>query len=683
MADRHPARTALPALLIGLLVASSARAAGPAEGAKPWAFRPVVRPEVPKVDPQPPNPIDAFLLKSLEEKGLKAAPDADLRTLVRRVYFDLIGLPPTPEEMDAILADDRPGAYERLVDRLLANPHYGERWGRHWLDLVRYAETHGYERDDPKPNAWRYRDWVIDAFNRDIPYDRFITEQLAGDEIPCATKTSKIATGIYRLGLIDDEPADPVTDRFDQLDDMIKTVGTTFLGLTIHCARCHEHKFDPISQTDYYRMLAFFTPGKKYRRGDDGSISVGTASESEEARIAELNRAVDKQAEAIRARLATEKPTDALRQVLEQRIRDLDASRPTIPGMVLGFTDASMTAEPTKLLVRGDAHKPGQEVSPGFLKILDPAQPAIAPAAKTTGRRLTLARWMTRPDNPLTARVMVNRIWMHHFGRGLVNTPSDFGAMGEEPTNPALLDWLASEFVARGWSVKEMHRLILTSQAYRRADTSVPAVVRADPDNATFSRRPPRRLEAEPIRDSVLAISGRLNLTMGGESVRPPIDRAVLAGQSRPGSGWVVSDPIASNRRSVYIYVKRTLLVPELESLDLADVNDPCPRRPITTTAPQALTMLNSAFYHEQAGHFAERLRREVGDDTGKQVDRAFALAFNRKPTDAERVAAMEFLSREAALIAGRPDEASRKVDDALKALCLVILNANETVTVD
>jgi hypothetical protein len=665
-----------------VLVGIAGEAPAQAEDGTPWAFRPVQRPQ-PPVAAEGSNPIDAFLGEALQREGITPAPEADRRTLIRRVTFDLTGLPPTPEEVEAFLADTGCDAYERLVDRLLASPRYGERQARHWLDLVRYAETHGYERDDPKPNAWKYRDWAIDAFNRDLPYDRFVVEQLAGDELPDADTSTRTATGMYRLGLIDDEPADPVMDRFDQLDDMIKTIGTTFLGLTIHCARCHDHKFDPIPQTDYYRLLAFLEPAERYRRDVDESIGIDLASDSEVARHKELVAAVDRQAAALRERIGQAKGQAALEAELRRRLEALEKNRPVPPPMVLGLTDAGPTSEPTRLLLRGDAHSPGDEVAPGFLSAIDGSAPQIVPPpnGKTTGRRLALARWIASGSNPLTARVMVNRLWQQHFGRGLAGTPSDFGAMGEEPSHPALLDWLAAEFVARGWSVKAMHRLMVTSAAYRRSGAWNDQAARIDPYNLNLWRRPPRRLEAEAIRDAVLAASGALNLRMGGPSVRPPIAKAVLAGQSVPGKGWAVSRGDDIFRRSIYVYVKRTLPLPELEVLDAPDTAEPCPRRAVTTTAPQALTLLNSAFWHDQAGLFAQRLEQEArGDD---RIDRAFQLAFSRRPTDDEKRDSLDFLARQTSLIQARPKPEPDPAREALRAFCLVLLNANEFVTVD
>ena len=680
MTDRCPAWIA--AIWIGLSLGGS-----PPDGEKAaWAFRAVARPDVPK-DAVNSHPIDAFLARRLASRGLAPAPRVDKRTLIRRLTFDLTGLPPTPVEVSEFLRDDGPNAYERLVDRLLASPHHGERWARHWLDLVRYAETHGYERDDPKPNAWKYRDWVVSAINRDLPYDRFLIEQLAGDEVPDATNESRTATGMYRLGPTDDEPADPVMDRFDQLDDMVKTIGTTMLGLTIHCARCHDHKFDPIKQSDYYRMLAFLSPSKKYVRGDDASISVILSTESERERVATINANVDAQIARLSARIAGLGPADnALKANLELRAKLFDRQRPTGVPMTLGLTDTSAIAEPTHRMTRGDAHRPGESVEPGFLSALGGATPAIVPPAggRSTGRRLALAKWITSPDNPLTARVMVNRIWMHHFGRGIVSTPSDFGAMGDAPADPDLLDWLAREFIARGWSVKAMHRLIVTSESYRRSGAWNEKADEVDPENSSVWRMAPRRLEAEAIRDSALSVSGRLNDAIGGPSVMPAIEKVVLAGQSRPGSGWKVSNAEDASRRSLYVFVKRTLGLPELEVLDAADNNEACPRRFVTTTAPQALALLNGSFFHEQAGHFADRLRREAGDDA-QRIQRAFQLAYGRDPTAPEREDSLGFLRSQAKRIAQRPNADDRRDPEfeALKAFCLVLFNTNEFLTVD
>ena len=657
-----------------------------------WAFQPMVRVSVPSAESGELeanwNPIDAFLSRGLATEGLTAAKEADRLTLIRRLAFDLIGLPPTIEETREFLADTRPNAYERLVDRLLASPHYGERWGRHWLDVVRYAETHGYERDDPKPNAWKFRDYVIKSLNEDKPYDRFLQEQLAGDELPDSTAETRIATGIHRLGLIDDEPADPVMDRFDQLDDIVKTVGTTFLGVTIHCARCHDHKFDPISQSDYYRLVAFFSPSKPYIRDNLASISLPLSTDSEVRRVAELNTAIDRQIAAVRDRIGKFPDTEkGSREPLERLVGLLDGSRPAALPLALGLTDKGAAAEPTRLLIRGDAHKPGEEVQPGFLWVMDRQAPTIIPGPQgaTTGRRLALARWMTQPENSLTARVIVNRLWHYHFGRGIVGTPSDFGAMGEPPIHPELLDWLATQLQEHTWSLKAMQRLMVTSAAYRRSSQWNELAARVDPENTLLWRYTPHRLEAEPIRDAVLSASGTLNLSFGGPSVMPPIDKAVLAGQSRPGSGWAVSGSNQAARRSVYVHVKRTLRLPELEVLDAADPNDPCPRRPVTTTAPQALSMINAQFMHDQARQFAHRLYQEFPANLNAQINRAFELTYSKSPSSQELEDARSFLTSHESLVQQRPREQDRADANirALEAFCLILMNSNAFLTVD
>ncbi|WP_422930593.1 DUF1549 and DUF1553 domain-containing protein [Singulisphaera sp. PoT] len=736
------------------LLLATVLATAPTDGAekgekarKLWSMNAVRRPELSRDVDEPwiRNPIDGFVLKKLREQGLDPAPEADRRTLIRRLTFDLTGLPPRPEEVDAFLSDERTDAYNCLVDRLLASPHYGERWGRHWLDLVRFAETHGYERDDPKPHAWRYRDWVIAALNQDVPYDRFLTEQLAGDELPGSSPGSKTATGMYRVGLIDDEPPDPLMDRFDQLDDVIKTVGTTMLGLTIHCARCHDHKFDPITQADYYRLLAFFSPSQKYIRDNNSSIELEIATAEERTQFDAKTAVIEKERAVVNEKLeglyrpiretilaerrakfsaevlsalnlpaekrdaAQKKLADEVSQALNLKAEDvfarlseeakkqkaafdkelasIESRRPPALTKTLGLTDTGPTADPTMMLVRGDAHRPGAVIQPAFLSSLTTTEPEIVPPpqGKTTGRRLTLARWIASAENPLTARVMVNRLWQHHFGQGIVATPSDFGTMGEEPSHPELLDWLASEFVAQGWSLKAMHRLMVTSSTYRQSGTWNDQATDGDPSNTWLWRMSPMRLEAEPIRDAILFVSGAINLELGGPSVMPPIDQVVLAGQSRPGSGWERSDERSASRRSVYVKVKRSLPLSEIEVLDAADNSEPCPRRSVTTTAPQALAMLNGTFLHEQAAKFARRLEKECGDSAEARVARAFRLAFGRRPTPDESRDAQDFLKDMTHRVSQRHEAKDRAEPghEALRAFCLVLLNSNEFLNID
>jgi Protein of unknown function (DUF1553)/Protein of unknown function (DUF1549) len=594
-----------------------------------WAFRQVVRPDVPTVRDRAweRTPIDAFILRRLEKAGLRPAPPADRRTLLRRVYLDLIGLPPTTDEQRAFLTDLSPDAFARVVDDLLSRPQYGERWGRHWLDVVRYAETNGYERDGAKPSAWRYRDYVIDSFNRDKPFDRFVIEQLAGDEVEGSSAETQIATTFLRLGTWDDEPADPTVDRYEQLDDVLGTTATAFLALTLRCARCHDHKFEPFPQTDYYKMLAVFEPLKRPQADrKDLDLPVGSAEELA----------------AFRA-----DPKTAPRGYVWKE----EGTKPPV----------------THVLRRGDPKRPREEVGPGLPAILVRREPEPPkPTAKSTGRRLWLARWLASPDNPLTARVMVNRVWQGHFGRGLVPTANDFGTAGEPPTNPELLDWLAARFVADGWRLKPLHRMIVLSNVYQTAATASEEAIRADPKNTLLGRWRQRRLEAEAVRDSMLAVSGRLNREQHGPSVYPTLARAVLEGQSRPGDGWGKSDERQQARRSVYVFVKRSLAVPELDLLDAPDTTSSCEARPVSTTAPQALTFLNGAFANEQASHFAARLRREAGADPAAQVRRAFELALCRTPRDEELTASVAFLGRQ-----------------RLEEFCLVMLNLNEFVYLD
>jgi hypothetical protein len=605
-----------------------------------WAFQPVRRLAVPKVAGAPPaNPIDAFLLEKLQARGLSFAPPAGKRELIRRAYFDLIGLPPPPEAVEAFVNDAAADAYGRLLDRLLAMPQYGERWGRHWLDVVRFAQTNGYERDDEKPEAWRYRDYVIKALNEDRPYDQFVREQLAGDELDAVTDDSLTATAFYRLGVWDDEPDDARQAEFDELDDMVSVTAAAFLGVTLGCARCHDHKFDPIPQADYYGMLAFLRNVKRYA-----------------------------------------KPDKTADQVIFARLRG--------GGRTLAVHENGGAARPTQILIRGSAATPGKEVPPHFIQVLCPSDAAAVPMipsapahAKTTGRRKVLADWVTSPHNPLTARVIVNRLWHYHFGRGIVPTPSDFGKTGLPPSHPELLDWLAADLVEGGWRLKRLHKLLMTSQAYRqssRIGDERAAVL--DPGNALLWRQNLRRLDAEAIRDSILAISGRLNLAMGGRGIFPTLPKEVLSTQSRPGAGWGRSSPEEQGRRSIYIFVKRTLGVPFLETFDAASPDTPTAARQTTTIAPQALILLNSTFMKEQALACAERLLKERGTEPRAAVERLFRLALGRGPEAEEMTTALAYLDRVKSQLRVPPERACR---EALALVCEVVLNLNEMVYVD
>ena len=676
-----------------------------------WAFQPIRRPALPKVKESGwvRNPIDMFILANLEAKGLPRNPPAEKAELLRRAYYDLTGLPPTPEEVDAFVNDPAPDAYETRVDRLLDSPHYGEKWGRHWLDLVRFAETNSYERDNPKPSAWRFRDYVIRSFNADKPYPQFVREQIAGDEIAPDDPDAITATGYYRLGIWDDEPTDREQARYDGLDDIVATTGQVFLGVTIDCARCHDHKIDPITQKDYYRLLSFFRNINDFHNGgptDEAPLLGGAKGraafeshvkdlrqrrEDLAAKIAVIEnelKANAKQAQGkvedvralIRARGLEILGKDRLAEyrLLRLRLRALELEKPA-GETALCVTEAGSVAPETHVLLRGNPHVPGDRVEPGFLTVLslpDPAIPTPPPGAKTTGRRSALARWLTDPANPLPARVLANRLWQHHFGRGIVRSPNNFGTQGDKPTHPALLDWLASELNANGDRLKPLHQLIMTSNTYRMSSRPNAEALAKDPINDAFWRFDMRRLSAEEIRDSVLAVSGSLNPSMFGPGVYPEIPAEVMAGQSQPGKGWGHSSPAEAARRSVYVHVKRSLLMPFLESFDIPETDRSSPVRFSTTQPTQALAMLNGKFLNDQAEVLAHRLKREAGANPEAQVRRALRLVTCRNPTESEMHRGLTLLSD----LTTR-DGLSR--DEALKAFCLVSLNLNEFLFLD
>lgn len=843
---------------------------------KHWAFRPLVRPEVPvgeSVSPpaahSPPaaNPIDAFVRHGLAQQGLPVPERADKLTLLRRATYSVTGLPPNEAEVRDFLADESPDAWEKVVDRLLASPHYGEHWARHWLDLVRYAETNSFERDNPKPHVWRYRDYVIRSFNDDKPYDRFVTEQLAGDELPEPRPDDYIATGYYRLGLWDDEPADRLQATYDGFDDIVATTGQTFLGLTINCARCHDHKIDPISQKDYYSLLSFFhnlTPmgnpnpnierpifasdaarqeyeekaaalgqrrneaqkavtqveqqvRRAWQRDQAGSTAGGDLDDlrfrfyrdtwetlpvfdelkPEDVGIAEENLFDITIAPSLRpeafgyvfegflkvpvdgdytfvldsddgSRLSINdevvitydgihgegRPQTATVSLPAGRLpirldyfqwkfgqglslswsgpgvesRPLSAMAGTADGKTFDFakvirsdgarllgedgladyrqkkkqlqallqeqvpidralvvTERGAQAPETYVFYRGNPHAeptPENLVEPAFLEVLDPPQPEIVPPAdgESTGRRLALAKWMTSPDNPLTARVIINRLWQHHFGRGIVRSASNFGFAGDPPTHPELLDWLACELIDAGWHLKALHKIILMSEAYRASSAVVPDALAADPLNDSLWRFDMRRLAAEEIRDSIHVASGAFNPAMYGPSMYPEIPPAVMATQSRPGSGWGDSSPEERARRSVYAHVKRSLLVPILSDFDLADTDTTCPVRFVTTQPTQALGMMNGSFLQKQAKVFAERVKQEVGGpdaaDEAAMVRRALEIALVRPATDEEVARGVELIDTLEATDGVHPSR-------ALEIYCLMVLNLNEFVYLD
>jgi hypothetical protein len=685
-----------------------------------WSVQPVKDPAIPHVKDTAwvRGPIDAFILAKLEEKGLKPAPEATRVALIRRATYDLIGLPPSPAEVKAFLDDRSPDAYERLINRLLASPHYGEKWGRHWLDLVRYGESNSYERDSAKPNVWRYRDYVIRSFNEDKPYDQFVKEQLAGDEMPDASTNPDrlIATGFYRLGAWDDDASDKLQGRYDTLDDIVTTTGQVFLGLTVDCARCHNHKIDPIPQTDYYRLLAFFQNIRDYRNGGPGD-EVPIISGTEQRLAYEKRNAERTKRQKEIAELLKEMDID-LRQILQgekgksqadlspvelsklmrsegQRIlgaeryaryQELKAEQTRLAKgdpnseFALCVTENGPRAPQTYVCLRGNANARGDAVHPGFPELLGGTSDAVIPepaqSAKTSGRRTVLANWITSRDNVLFSRVMVNRIWQYHFGRGIVRTPNNFGIQGDKPTHPELLDWLATEFERQGFRLKAIHRLIVTSSAYRMSDQANEKAMEADPQDDLLWRFDIRRLTAEEIRDSILAVNGTLNPKMFGPSVYPHIPAAVLAGQSRPGNGWTESNATESARRSIYVHVKRSLHLPLLENFDSAESDRTCPVRFVTVQPSQALHLMNGSFAQEEAAKLADRLHREAGDDPAAQIKLAWRLVTCREPTDTE-------ISKSLHLIQSLQNNDGALPKAAMNNFCLMMLNLNEFVYVN
>ena len=819
-----------------------------------WAYRPLKRPQVPSVKASDwvRNPIDAFILAKLEAQGLTPAAPASKLTLIRRVYYDLTGLPPSPEAVEAFLNNTAPNAYGKLINKLLKSPRYGEKWGRHWLDLVRYAETNGYENDSDKPYVWRYRDYVINAFNKDKPYDEFIKEQLAGDELRTVTTETVIATGYHKLGVWDDGPADRKLARYDYLDDIVSTTGQVMLGMTVGCARCHDHKIDPISTRDYYSLLAFFhdiTPNNRGPLADIGTPEQQAVRDKllTEKRLAE-QKAQDSLfqiQEAIKIELeknlpeaiVPDMPTSPIheltyrfyRDTFEQFPDDFDALEPAAEGRLFsnlfslapasrkkniglvfegtlqvpedaiytfhinlrgacrlilngyrvaeligardieiapthgdvpirleyfnkdvdkpqlevswsgaGFekqplsTNATVNFDellkthteliemneslkalvdqqkelkkqrdqrrrqrvpydhqalavsernqtPTHILRRGNPHLVGREVKPAFPAVLNPPAVDVSPVpedAKSSGKRRIFAEWVASAENPLTARVMVNRIWQHHFGRGIVRSTNDFGQLGTPPTHPELLDWLASEFTTSGWRLKAMHKLIMTSNAYRMSAQNNTRCAQQDANNNLFWRFDMRRLTAEEIRDTVLWITGKLNLKMGGPSVFPELPKEVLATSSRPRSVWGQSPPEEANRRSVYVKVKRSLLVPILNQYDQADTDSTCPVRFSTTVPTQSLTMLNGKFINDQALAFANRMRWEGGVTVEDRVRFGLRLVLCREPESAEIQHGLTFMQE-----LQQHEGVSSEV--ALNRFALLALNLNEFIFLD
>ncbi len=683
---------------------------------KHWAFEPMQHREPPPVDDEDwnKNSIDAYIFASLAAANLKPSPPASRAVLIRRAYYDLTGLPATADQVRDFVSDTDPSAFEKLVDRLLESPHYGERWGRHWLDLVRYAETNSYERDGVKPNAYKYRDYVIKSLNDDKPYDQFIREQLAGDELDVVTTETLTGTGYYRLGVWDDEPADPLQAHFDGMDDIIMTTGQAFLGLTMNCARCHDHKIDPVPQTDYYSLLAFLADVTPWgTRGDQSSNNQVDVSP---AKVKQQYLANDQQKRSIEAAIhqieqsaivkmsapdqrATEGPKKDRKRVLKEHLKsnlsddqwiryrelkqELDAVTKRgreLPRreMVMGLARCTPRPKPTHLLFRGNPHSPTDEVRPAFPSLFAAAAPEIPEASdgdRSAGRRRVLADWIASKDNRLTARVMANRIWQFHFGRGIVRSSNNFGQLGTPPTHPELLDWLAQRLIDGGWKLKTMHRLIMNSKSYQMASSGRDDGKAIDPDNDLFWRFNPRRLSAEEVRDSVLAVNGSLNPQLYGASFFPTLSPEVLAGQSRPGAGWGKSTPRSQNRRSIYIHVKRSLLTPLLSAFDFPDPDLTCEDRFATLQPGQALSLLNSDFIHQQAKRLVTSIK--VYDSDNEQVVRNTVLAvLSREATDKE-------IHDGAMLIRQLETKHGVARSRAVQLYCMSVMNWNEFMFVD
>jgi mono/diheme cytochrome c family protein len=641
---------ALAAWVKGGAVWPEGAAAAQLREERPWAFRPLWQGEPP---PGPSgtsaNPIDRFIRARLREPGLQPAPRADQRTLIRRVTFDLTGLPPTPEEVGAFLADTAPDAWERLVERLLASPRYGERWGRHWLDAARYADTGGFEADHDYPSAWRYRDYVIRSLNADKPFDHFLQEQVAGDELGLGDADAVTATGLYCVGPVLPESAMlPGLLEYEWLTDAADTTGAAFLGLTFGCARCHDHKYDPLTQKDYYGLQAVFAASD---RPFPDKVRL--------LRIKGLNN------------LLSDAPVP--QKFLSDPRCTVQTEGKT--GFRLFHRDRPLEV---RLLGRGE-----------LSKARDVVAPALPAALPLTGRgpdfahvppekrRAALARWLTSADCPLTARVIVNRVWGWHFGQALVRTPNDFGAQGEPPTHPDLLDWLARDLIEHGWSLKHLHRRILLSETYRMRSTSDGPGLRADADNRLLWHFPRRRLEGEAIRDAMLACAGTLNGKPFGPPVVPPLGKEELTGLFDARGKWpVTKDASEHARRSVYLLVRRTFVYPLFAAFDPPELMTSCPRRAPTVVPAQALTLLNSPVADRQSAAFARRLLRECGPGPEQVVARAWLLAFGRPPERNEAERAVAFLRERTAAHQG-------KAEAALTELCLALFNANEFVYVD
>ncbi len=705
-----------------------------------WAFQPIQRPALPAVQAKAwvRNPVDRFILTRLEKAKITPAPAADRVTLLRRLSLDLTGLPPTPAEVAAFVKDTRPDAYERQVDRLLASPHYGERWGRHWLDLAHYADSNGFNIDAPR-TIWPYRDWVITALNRDLPFDQFVIKQLAGDLLPNATTADRIATGFHRNTLLNQEGGiDHEQFRIESVVDRVNTTGVVFLGLTLGCAQCHNHKFDPISQLEYYQFFAFLN------NQDEPTLSLPTAAETKQlkqirtqiaglqqsvkaldlatpgrqkawevaltpAQRTQLPRAIKdildtpdyqrdagqkkRLADAFRRadqarqvtgtagaalaplsltgpqHLAVQLHPVVLRTGIEQRVAQLKKQEPKIATTLV--LQERKTPRTTHVHIQGDFLRKGKPVRPATPAVLHPL-PAKA------ANRLDLAKWLVDPANPLTARVTVNRVWMHHFGLGIVETENDFGTQGTPPTHPELLDWLAVEFRERGWSLKALHRLIVTSATYRQSSKTRPELATVDPRNKLLARQNRLRLEAEVVRDAALAASGLLSPKIGGPSVFPPQPDGVFR-FTQVQRDWTPSAGPDRYRRGIYTHFWRSAPHPALTVFDAPESTATCTRRNRSNTPLQALTLLNDLAFYEFAQGLAARVLREAPADDAARLRHAFRLCLAREPRPIEQQRLTALLTQ--LLAAPEPMDAQARRFAVWTTLARVLLNLDEFIT--
>lgn len=604
-----------------------------------WAFQPIAKPALPNTNNRDwaSNDLDTFILSKLEANQLQPSAKADKVDLIRRATYDLHGLPPTPEAVETFVRDTSPDAYSDLIEQLLASPHYGEKWGQIWLDVIRYSESEGFEYDRELPGAWRFRDYVIRSLNEDKPFDQFIREQIAGDEFENPNNDELIAAGFHRFGPVRRNAGNPdiALSRNEVLTERTDIIGSAFMGITLGCARCHDHKLDPFSQKDYYSLQAFMaaTQEKNHMIGSKEVLqSWQSRTDSLKEQIAETTKQKD---------MAEGKE----KEELNKKIAELNKQLPEMLPNILTIVNDSEKRTDVRVLHRGEWELKGDVVDMRTPEILDHAVQVKLPP-ETDKPRTQLADWLVHPNNPLTPRVLVNRIWQHHFGNGIVNTPNDFGYYGDRPSHPGLLDYLTSELLENGWRLKALHRKIMLSSAYQQSSRTVPTehAHKMDPENRLLWRFNRRRLQAEEVRDSLLAVSGRLNTEMYGESIILPVEEELIQLLYKPEQ-WAVTEDISHHdRRSVYLIAKRNLRLPFMETFDQPTLQVSCAKRESSTHAPQALELLNGDITNDLADSFAERLQQESNGLTDAQIEHAWMLMTGRPPAENERALANQFL---------------------------------------